>query len=108
MTDPNEKDGIITLYICFQERTQGWMNLHRQHFTQFITIITAVLAISLGASYQFMNEGWLPLIVALGPLLNIVLSCTAIDVCDRFYKRFLESMTIANKLYFEIDKKYIS
>ena len=101
-----EKNEIITLYISFKDDSKGWLNLHRQHFTQFVTIILAVLAVSIGAFYQFRNEGWLLLLISFGFFFNAWISCVAIKVCDRFYQRFLEHETIADKLYFLLDKVY--
>jgi len=97
-------DTIIRLYISFKDDSKGFLNLHRQHFTQFVTIILAVLAASIGATYQFRKEGWLILAVAFGPFLNVALSVLAIAVCNRFYKRFLEHEAVGDKLYYLLDE----
>ena len=59
-----EDDAIVQLYVSFKEDSKSFLSLHRQHFTQFTTIILAVLAASIGASYQFKQEGLLLLAVA--------------------------------------------
>jgi len=99
-----ENDTIIQLYVSFKDDSKGFLNLHRQHFTQFVTIILAVLAASIGATYQFRKEGWLILAVAFGPFLNVALSVVAIALCNRFYKRFLEHEAVGDKLYCLLDE----
>ena len=39
------------------------------------------------------------------PIFGVIISLIGKEVCDRFYKRFLESITVANKLYFLIKDK---
>ena len=90
---------IDSLYTSFKDDARGWLSLHRQHFTQFVTIILAILAASLTALYNLRSEGWLLLLVALGPLLTIVLSILAMHVCDKFYLRYWEHETTSYKLY---------
>jgi hypothetical protein len=102
-----DNDVLIRLYIMFQQGKQGWLNLHRQHFTQFATIILAFLTASLGIFYHFDSQlkYWEKLTLASLPSLNVILSIVGIKVCDRFYRRFLESTTIADKLYFLLKNK---
>ena len=80
------------------------MVLHRQHFTQFVTIILAIFGIGIGIYYKFQNEAELLLIASICLFFNSFLSFVAIKVCNRFYRRFLESVTIANKLYFILNE----
>ncbi len=98
-----DNEALIRLYINFQQETHGWLNLHRQHFTQFVTIILAFLTAFLGIFYHFQSQSQITCLLklALASLFsfNVMLSIVGIKVCDRFYQRFLESITIANKLY---------
>jgi hypothetical protein len=94
-----KSDEIVSIYTSFKDDSKGWLGLHHQHFTQFVTIISAVLAVSIAAISQFQNNGWLLLFVVIGPIFNIILCFTATKVCDRFYQRFLEHETVAMKLF---------
>lgn len=97
---PEEYDEYIgSIYTSFKDDARGWLALHRQHFTQFVTIILAILAASMTALYNLSGEGPLLLLVAFGPGLNIVLSVLAIRVCDKFYLRYWEHETASYKLY---------
>ncbi|MBA7680980.1 hypothetical protein ES703_89306 [subsurface metagenome] len=97
-------EDIIKLYISFKEVARGWLSLHRQHFTQFVAIILAVLAASSTAFFYLKGESWLLLIVVLGPALNIWLSVLAIKVCDKFYLRYVEHDAVSAKLYFILEE----
>ena len=76
----------------------AWLNLHREHSQHYLTFITAVLAGTLGAIYQFKDNPWLLLTTVIGPIVNIPLCRSASFICDSFYQRFLEEVTIQAKL----------
>lgn len=113
-----KSDELISVYISFKDDSKGWLGLHHQHFTQFVSIILAVLAASIAAIAQFQNNRWLLLLIVIAPVFNTILSFTAIKVCDRFYQRFLEHDATAMKLFLlsglsqslqkEIDKQQLS
>lgn len=90
---------IESLYASFKDDARGWLGLHRQHFTQFVSIILAVLTASLAALYHLRNEALLLLLVSLGPALNIILCVLAVRVCDKFYLRYWEHETVSYKLF---------
>ena len=92
-------DEIVSIYTSFKDDSKGWLGLHHQHFTQFVSIILAVLAASIAAISQFQNNGWLLLVTVIAPVFNTILCFTAIKVCDRFYQRFLEHEATAMKLF---------
>lgn len=94
-----KSDELVNLYTSFKDDSKGWLGLHHQHFTQFVTIISAVLAVSVAAISQFQNNGWLLLLTIIGPIFNLILCFTATKVCDRFYERFLEHEAVAMKLF---------
>ncbi len=99
-------ESIESIYTSFKDDARGWLSLHRQHFTQFVTIILAILAASLTALYNLREEAWLLLLVALGPICSIVLSRLAIRVCDKFYLRYWEHETSSYKLYDLMNEQY--
>lgn len=93
---------LLTLYMSFKEDARGWLALHRQHFTQFVAIILAVLGAVVAAFIKLKgdNGGEQVLsILVIGPVLTIFLSILAILVCNKFYKRYCEHDAIGYKLY---------
>ena len=101
MTDKKfDKDILISLFLNFQKETISWLGLHEQHFSRFVTIIISFLSVSLGLFYHFNQYHMNTKPIAVLPIFNCLFSYVAIRICNRFYKRFLESITIANKLFF--------
>lgn len=90
---------LIDLYTSFKDDARGWLALHRQHFTQFVAIILAVLGVSVTAFIKLINEEDVLFIVIIGPFLSILLSIFAIFVCNKFYKRYCEHDAISYKLF---------
>jgi len=88
----------LALYRHHSDRQARWLELHQKHCTQFLTLIAAVLAASLAAAHYFPGQTLVLAAVCLGPAVNIVLSLTAIKLCDRCYLAFLEDVTISAKL----------
>ena len=93
-----DKKEAFDFYTLIRGQEIAWLNLHRQYSQQYLTLISAIFAISLGAFYQFKNYPLLVIAIILGPLLNILLCITAIKMCNRFYQRFLEGVTIQAKI----------
>ena len=93
-----EKEIAFDFYKQIKDQEISWLNLHRQYSQQYLTLISAILAISIGAIYQFKNEPFIILVVIIGPLLNIIFCITAIEMCNRFYNRFLEGISIQAKI----------
>ena len=90
---------IQNLYTSFKDDSRGWLGLYRQHFTQFVAIILAVLAGSLTALHNLRGETWLLLLVSLGPAFNIALSILAMHSCNKYYLRYWEHEIASYKLY---------
>ncbi len=90
---------LVALYMSFKDDSRGWLTLHRQHFTQFVAIILAVLGASTAAYMKLSCDEKLFKIIALGPALCIPLSFLAILVCSKFYKRYAEHDAISYKLF---------
>jgi hypothetical protein len=93
-----DKDKAFEFYRIVTSEQISWLNLHREYAQHHLTFIAAVFAVTLGAIYQFRDIPWLSLAVAIGPVVNVLLCANARRVCDRFYQRFLEVVTIAAKL----------
>ena len=88
----------IDIYKVFKSEELMCLNLHRQYSQQYFTLIVAILAASLLALYHFKDNLWIMLFILVAPIVNILLSLTAIKMCNRFYIRFLEAITIQVKL----------
>ena len=93
-----DKKEAFDFYKLIRGEEISWLNLHRQYSQQYLTLISAIFAVSLGALYQFKEDPLLILAVILGLLLNVLLCITAIKMCNRFYQRFLEGVTIQAKI----------
>jgi hypothetical protein len=94
----DDKD-ILHFYTSFKDDSRGWLGLYRQHFTQFVTILVAVLAISLTALHNLRDEVLLLCLVALGPMCNILLARRAMHSCNKYYLRYWEHEATSYKLY---------
>jgi hypothetical protein len=95
MLDPEK---ALELYKVFRTDNASWLRLHREYSQKYVTLITALMVASLGALYQFGNNPWATLGIIIGPILNILLSFNAIAACDRYYRQFLEGVTVQAKL----------
>lgn len=93
-----ERKETFEFYKLIRSEEISWLNLHQQYTQQYLKLISAILAISLGALYQFRTIPFLLIVVIVGPSLNIFLCITAIKMCNRFYQRFLECITIQAKI----------
>jgi hypothetical protein len=93
-----DENKAFEFYKVLRNEQISWLNLHREHAQHYLTFIAAVFAVTLGAVYQIKDNPWLLLATAIGPVVNILLCANASQVCDRFYQRFLEGITIEAKL----------
>ena len=93
-----DKEIAFDFYKQVKEQEISWLNLHYQYSQQYLKLIAAILAISIGAIYQFKNEPLIIFTVITGPSLNVLLCITAIKMCNRFYQRFLEGVSIQAKI----------
>jgi hypothetical protein len=89
---------IVEIYRAHLVEKANAINLHRDYSHQYFTLVAAILGVSAAAVHQFRAEPWLVLVVGVGPMLNILLCVTAIRMCDRFYRGFLEHITVLAKL----------
>lgn len=88
----------LELYKLASRDSVSWLNLHAQHSRGYFFLIITLFGASLGGSYHFPVGSWPTIALLLGPILGALLSVVAIRTCDRFYRRFLESITIQAKL----------
>lgn len=93
-----DKKEAFDFYKLIRGEEIPWLNLHRQYSQQYLTLISAIFAVSLGALYHFKEDPLLVLAVILGPFLNVLMCVIAIKMCNRFYQRFLEGVTIQVKI----------
>lgn len=89
---------IVEIYRAHLAEKANAINLHRDYSHQYFTLVAAILGVSAGAVYQFRAETWLVLVIGIGPVLNILLCAISIWMCNRFYRGFLEHITILAKL----------
>jgi len=61
---------ILQLYLSFKDDWKGWLNLHHKHFAQIVTLILAILAATLAATYQFLENAQVLLSIAIGPVIK--------------------------------------
>jgi len=88
----------VELYKVHVGGQSEWLGLHQKHCQQFLVLISAVSAASLTALHYFGGDPVVLCAICMGPALNVILAITAIKLCSRAYKRFLEDVTIAAKL----------
>lgn len=100
------EQAVDGLYTSFKDDARGWLSLYRQHFSQFVTIILAILAVSVTALHNLRDQTLLLVLVALGPTLNVVLGVLAIRVCRKYYLRYWEHEAVSYKLFDLMDKDH--
>ena len=96
-----KNENLFELYLAMRSEHVEWISRHSHHFSHYLTLVVAVLAVTLGASYHFLETegGRTAVIVAiLGFGANVGLCCVAKRACDRYYRQFLESVTVMAKL----------
>ena len=97
-----ERDRLFQLYLASRSHEIEWMNRHSTQFEHYLTLVLAILAISLGAGYHFLvtrpDVSWLWWAVGGASIVNAVVVIAALKACDRSYQRFLEEVTISAKL----------
>jgi predicted PurR-regulated permease PerM len=90
---------LFDYYLAIRTEKERVMEAHSRHVRHYVTLVTAIQAVALGAVYQFRDDARLALMAAtLGFVVNIVMCRVAILACNRAYQMFLELVTIAIKL----------
>ena len=93
-----DKEDAFTYYKLIRDEEKFWLDIHHKYSQQYLTLISAIFAISIGALYQLKNEPLLVLVIIAPSLLNISLCVTARKMCDQIYRFFLEGVAIQKKL----------
>jgi hypothetical protein len=95
----------IELYTLFRQENATWLSSHREHSQQFLTLIAAILGVSIAAVVQLStipnlvsNNSWMLGLISVGPFVNVLLCINAIRMCDRSYQAYLECISIQAKL----------
>ena len=93
------------LYTLFRQENATWLSNHREHSQQFLTLVAAILGVSIAAVVQlstipnlFRDNIWVLGLISLGPFVNVPLCINAIRMCDRAYQAYLECISIQAKL----------
>jgi len=91
------EDTLLKLYEIHSEDQISHLDSHYKYRNYYTTILTALLAIFTGGMLQFYKEPF-------GPALLVILLCVCVlsefgkRTIDRYYRRFLESVTILAKI----------
>ena len=93
------------LYRLFRQENATWLSSHREHSQQFLTLVSAILGVSIAALVQLStmpnlisDNIWMLGLISLGPFVNVLLCINAIRMCDRAYQAYLECISIQAKL----------
>ncbi|MBC8552345.1 MAG: hypothetical protein H8D23_22180 [Candidatus Brocadiales bacterium] len=94
-----ENDNLMELYKLFRAETHKSIEMHAQHFSKFLTLITAILGSTLAGIHYFKDPPYFEAIIAiLGGILSALISFIGIKMCDQFYKGMLEAITVTAKI----------
>jgi hypothetical protein len=97
-----DDERYFELYLETRSRQVKQMDRHSTQFEHYLTVIMAILAITVGLATQLVINGvvtpvlWFGVCVLFG--VNSYLGWIGTKSCDRSYQRFLEEASIAAKL----------
>jgi len=101
------KDYLFKLYLAMRSEHVEWISRQSEHFSHYLTLVVAILGLTTAAVYHLYESKESGLVVVAAALLgfgvNVGLCYVAIRACDRFYKRFLEAITVMAKLEASLD-----
>jgi hypothetical protein len=96
------EERCFQLYLETRSRQVKQMDRHSTQFEHYLTVIMAILAITVGVATQLVKDGnvapvlWMGVCAVFG--VNGYLGYVGVKSCDRSYQRFLEEASIAAKL----------
>jgi len=105
--EANEEHGMnndhrFKLYLAMRSEHVEWITRQSEHFSHYLTLVVAILGLTTAAVYHLYESKECDLVVvavaSVGFGANIALCCVARRACDRFYRRFLEAITVMAKL----------
>ena len=106
-----DDDKRFELYLGIRSERIEFLKQHCEHFSHYLTLVMAVLTVTLAGVFTLHQSGVLPLVVgavaSIGFLSNIGLCVVAILVCRRYYQAFLEAVTVMAKLEALLDVETI-
>lgn len=88
---------LLKLYTVHSEEQISHLDSHYKYRNYYTTILSALLAIFVGGMLQFHDTPFAPALIFLLVCI-VVLSEFGKKTTDRYYRRFLESVTILAKL----------
>jgi hypothetical protein len=97
-----DDEKYFKLYLETRSRQVKQMDRHSTQFEHYLTVIMAILAVTVGVATQLVKDGnvapvlWIGVCMVLG--VNSYLAYIGEKSCDRSYQRFLEEASIAAKL----------
>lgn len=96
----DEDEKLYKLYALNNENMKHYLSEHQRRVSFYIGLISALITITIAGVIK--SEKWyhfLPL--TLGPITILVISWIAKKGVDRFYQRFLESITTLKKIEYD-------
>lgn len=105
-----KNENLFKLYLAMRSEHVEWISRQSEHFSHYLTLVVAILGLTTAAVYHLYDSEKCGLAVGaalLGFGANVGLCRAATSACDRFYRRFLESVTVMAKLEasLELDKR---
>ncbi|MCX5815310.1 MAG: hypothetical protein NTX75_03580 [Proteobacteria bacterium] len=92
-------DNMVKIYEIFRKNLLASMNLHRQHAQHYLTFIAVVTAATIAGFVAMLNaNSSKTCFLVVGPIFNVYLSVLAICMCNRYYKGFLEEVSVTAKI----------
>ena len=97
-----DEEKRFNLYLAIRSEHVEFLKQHAEHFSHYLTLVMAVLTVTLAGVFQLHQSMVCPLVVgavaSIGFPTNIVLCIVASLVCNRYYEAFLEAVTVMAKL----------
>ena len=91
------EDRIWDLYKIYCEDQRAYLGFHYRYKYYYTLLLSALLAVFVGGILEFHESPYTPVLFAI-PILMIAVSTLGRLSIDRYYKRFLESITICAKI----------
>lgn len=90
---------LMQLYIIFRNETHKSLEVHAQHFGRYLTLLTAILGVTI-ATFNYFNNSLLAqgVSVVVGGGLGIGIAILGKKLCDRFYEGMLEGISVTAKI----------
>ena len=98
-----DRQEALDLYHSMKAGELAWIGLYRQTTFGFLTLTIATLGATVSGHIASSADNEMRLVIAVaGPLVNVLLCVTAMQITNRYYRRFLECITVMSKLEDEL------